>query len=240
MVVADVLHVFLLGLLGAGHCVGMCGVFAVGVATGERRAGPLLVRQAAYQVGKASAYLLVGAALLALGRWIDASNPVLRMQEVLGLGVGAALVLWGVSYVVEWRWPAGVARWWQGSAVCGLAASLWRAPSLGRSVLVGWLNGFLPCGLSLMAILYLVGTNSVTTLVVGVYAFGLGTMPALAAVAWAGQRWSVSRRRVFMRLAGVALIALGVLTMVRGSEAVHGWMHWHLVPTMGAEGHAGH
>ena len=90
-----------------------------------------------------------------------------------------------------------------------------------------------------MAILYLVGTNSATTLVVGVYAFGLGTMPALAAVAWAGQRWSMPRRRIFMRLAGVALIALGVLTWVRGSEAVHGWMHRHLVPGL-ADAHDEH
>ncbi len=235
---ADLLHVFLLGLLGAGHCVSMCGVFAIGVAAGERRVGPLFTRQVAYQAGKATSYLFVGALLLAGGRWWDAQNPVMRFQTTLGWVVGLGMVAMGLAYLTEWRGPAWWTRWWQGSAACGAMANLWRSPSLGRSVLAGWINGFLPCGLSLMALLYLVGTNSAETLVLGAYVFGLGTMPALAAVAWAGQRWSASRRRRLVRWSGALLIAMGIFTIVRGNPAVHHWMHDHLMlPTANDGGH---
>lgn len=219
----------------------MCAVFALGVASGERRFGTMLGRQVAYQAGKATAYLFIGALLLVAGRWWDAGNPVMRVQSVIGLVVGGGMIALGLANLTEWRPPVAWTRWWQGSAACGAVAGLWRTPSLGRSVLTGWVNGFLPCGLSLMALLYLVGTNSAETLVVGTYVFGLGTTPALVAIAWGGNRWSASRRRALVRWGGALLIVMGGLTLFRGNEAVHGWMHRHLMVPLGASpGHEHH
>jgi sulfite exporter TauE/SafE len=135
-----------------------------------------------------------------------------------------------VAYASEWRAPPRLAAWLEGSRVCGALAAVWRSPSLFKCVLIGWVNGFLPCGLSLTALLYLASFGSVTALAVGVYFFGLATMPGLLAVSLLGREWSVSRRRGLVRASGVALVLFGLTTIVRGAPAVHHWFHHHLVP----------
>lgn len=239
MSLLDLGSVFLLGLLGTGHCVGMCGAFALAVTAGARSPGTLVWRQVSYHLGKATSYLFLGVLLLVASTWLAGRNPVTPLQTVLGWGVGLAMILMGIAYACEWRGPGGLGRWWAGSASCGSLAALWQSPSLLKSLLAGWINGFLPCGLSLMAILFLVGTQSAATLVVGTYVFGFATLPGLLAVSLVGQRLSLKSRRWLVRVGGVALVMLGVLTVVRGDPSVHGWFHENLIIPSGG-GHGGH
>jgi sulfite exporter TauE/SafE len=51
----DYLSVFVLGLTGTGHCIGMCGAFAVAAGAGKGGGGLLLLRQVSYQLGKSTA-----------------------------------------------------------------------------------------------------------------------------------------------------------------------------------------
>lgn len=240
----DLGSVFLLGLLGTGHCIGMCGAFALAVSAGAPRASTLFWRHLCYQLGKATSYLFVAVILLVGSTWLAGRNPVAPLQTTLGWIVGLAMMLMGAAYVLEWRVPTGWSARWNGAAPCRALATLWRSPSLLRNVLAGWVNGFLPCGLSLMAILYLVGTNSAVTVVAGAYVFGLATLPGLFAVGLLGQRLGLVGRRWLLRLGGVALIGLGVLTVTRGDPRVHGWFHEHLIPggagDQGGHEHHGH
>lgn len=229
MSLVDLGSVLLLGLLGTGHCVGMCGAFALAVSAGARGPGSIVWRQVSYHLGKATSYLFIGVLLLIAGTWFAGRNPVAPLQTVVGWIVGTAMIVTGLAYLFEWRGPGWFSRWWGGSAACNALGSLWRSPSLLKSLLAGWVNGFLPCGLSLMAILFLVGTNSATTLVVGSYVFGFSTLPGLLGLSLLGQRLSLNGRRWLLRVGGVALIGLGVLTLVRGDPRVHGWFHEHLM-----------
>ena len=226
---SDYVGIFLLGLSGTGHCLGMCGAFSLAVSAGAQRPAIVVWRQLSYQLGKATSYAFIGSVLLLVSGTIDARWPLLRFQSVLGWVVGAVMVVMGVAYAAELRLPTGAMRWWQGSAVCGAMAGLWRSPSLLKSMLIGWVNGFLPCGLSLMALLALANRGSAVGVVVGAYVFGFATLPGLLAVGLLGQRIGVTHRRWLVRLGGVALVAFGVLTLVRGVPAVHAWLHGHLM-----------
>jgi uncharacterized protein len=229
MFFSDYVSVLVLGLLGTGHCVGMCGAFAIAASAGAGGAGRVIARQVSYQLGKATSYVFLGVLLLLAGQWIEARTSLENFQNALGFIAGVLMILAGLMYTLEWRLPVGAARWWQGSAACGAVAGLWRSPSLFKSLLIGWVNGFLPCGLSLMALLYLVSFNSARGVVIGAYVFGLATLPGLLAVALVGQKISLARRRWLVRASGVALMIFGVLTLVRGQPAVHHWMHEHLM-----------
>jgi sulfite exporter TauE/SafE len=237
---SDYLGVFVLGLLGSGHCVGMCGAFALAASAGAHGAWGVTLRQISYQLGKATSYVFLGVLLLLGSQWVEAQASLENFQNALGAVVGAAMIVVGLSYALELRLSARVSRWWPGGAACGAVAALGRSTSLFRGLLIGWVNGVLPCGLSLMALLYLVSFNSAAGVVAGAYVFGLATLPGLLVVALVGNKLDVARRRWLVRASGVALVAFGVLTLVRGQPAVHHWMHEHLIWGNAAGAHHGH
>jgi hypothetical protein len=225
----DLIGVFLLGLTGTGHCLGMCGAFALAVSAGSSRPAVVVWRQVFYQFGKATSYAFIGIVLLVATRWAKAQWPLAYFQNTLGVLVGLSMIAMGVAYAFEIRLPAKILTWWQGSAVCGVVGGLWGKPSVLKSVLIGWLNGLLPCGLSMMALLALVNTGSTFGVLAGAYVFGLATMPGLLVLGLLGQKIGVAQRRWLVRIGGVALMLFGVLTLVRGVPAVHAWMHEHLM-----------
>ncbi len=229
MFAADLLHVVLLALLGTGHCIGMCGAFALAAGTGGGGRAVWWSRQLAYQLGKGIAYVFVGIAVLAAMRLIETRAPVDVVRNALGWTVGLLMVALGAAQLLGRRLPQGVQRWWQGSRACGVLAGLGQSQSPFKGLLIGWLNGFLPCGLSWAALLYLVATRSVETVVAGGLLFSLATLPGLAATAWLLPKLGAERRAWLMQAAGAVLILLGVLTILRGDATVHHWFHEHLV-----------
>ncbi len=226
---ADYAGVFALGLLGTGHCVGMCGGFALAVGAGARRPVQVFWRQLAYQFGKATSYLLIGLVLLVAGSLTTGFLPAATVQNILGIAAGVLMIALGAAYASEWRGPGRLTRWLEGHPACGALGAVWPGTSLLRSGLLGWLNGFLPCGLSLAVLAQLASRGSVVAVVSGAYVFGLATLPGLLAVSWLGRGWSVTRRRWLVRAGGVALILFGLLTIVRGRPDIHHWFHRHLV-----------
>lgn len=241
MIWTDLMHVALLALLGTGHCIGMCGAFAVAAGSGEGGRPAWVARQAAYGLGKGTAYAFVGVAVLVIGRGWQGQANIAGWQDALGWIVGSIMILLGAFQLLEWRLAPGLERWWQGSRTCGVMFGVGRSASPFKGFLVGWINGFLPCGLSLAALLYLLGTGSAVTLVAGAYVFSLATLPGLGAAAALLRRWGPAGRRRLVRAAGALLILLGVLTVFRGRDAVHHWMHEHLVvEPPGSVDHAGH
>lgn len=237
----DYFSVFMLGLTGTGHCIGMCGAFAVAAGAGQGGGGLIFLRQVSYQVGKATAYVFLGVILtLAVSAMSDA-NGLGAFARVVGWVVGGVMVLGGVAQLAGFRIGMKAERLLGGSSFCSAAFAAARAPTFARSLFIGWVNGFLPCGLSFAALVYLASFRSVLDTTVGAYVFGLGTLPGLWLVAAIGQRFSAKHRLAWVRFSGVALILLGLLTIFRGTPEVHGWMHRWLMPGFGSDmSHMGH
>ncbi|MCC5021517.1 MAG: sulfite exporter TauE/SafE family protein [Candidatus Synoicihabitans palmerolidicus] len=216
----------------------MCGAFAVAAGTGRGGRVRWWGRQVAYQAGKATAYVFVAVALLAATKFLETQAPVNQVRVMLGWTVGLMMIGLGLSQLFERRMPQGFIRWWQGSRACGVMQGIGQSQSPFKGLLIGWINGFLPCGLSLAALLYLVGTQSVGTVVIGSFVFSLCTFPGLAATAWLLPKLGGQGRRWLVLVAGVVLILLGTLTILRGRDDVHHWFHHYLVwPTPTETGH---
>jgi uncharacterized protein len=237
MLWSDLTAVFLLGLAGTGHCAGMCGAFGIAVSGGSRGTGSLAVRHLAYQIGKGASYAFLGILLLLVLGWLASEAPVLQLQRTIGWIAGGVMIVSGVLMLLERRLPARLGLWWNGNAACRGLSALWQSPSVARNVLIGWINGFLPCGLSLTAMLFLSRNGSALTTLAGAFVFALGTMPGLLAVGWLGQRFSVQARRRWIRFSGVVLIVLGVLTLLRDHPAVHSMFHPLVIETPGFGSH---
>jgi sulfite exporter TauE/SafE len=212
----DGLLIFLGGLLGSGHCVGMCGGFAL--ALGSARPGLLsnLRRQLLYGLGRVFTYTAGGAAAGYAGWRLTASlRSLVNVQAWLCLAAGVLLVLQGLE-AAGW-FPRR--RAWAGQRPC-LGPAFFAAllgSTRARSVFLGGLvNGLLPCGL-VYAYLALAGSSG--DLVRGaatMACFGLGTVPLLVLVGGGGSLLGVAFRRRILLAAAWCVVLTGVLTVGRG------------------------
>jgi hypothetical protein len=223
--VAELLPFAALGLFGSLHCAGMCGGFAVAVTTaGSRASRAAARRQAGYVLGKASTYATLG---LALSSGVG-SLAHSRAANVAAWAAGGVLVALGLGWlglIPRGRMPRlpllpehVLAR--ARGGLRAVHAELVRLPGFTGAFGAGAVNGLVPCGLSWAAIA-LAATASPAAALLGPFLFGLATAPALAVVgagAWLLRRAHL--RRAAPILIGLALVASGLLTGLRGAHGL--------------------
>lgn len=204
----------ILGLLGGGHCLGMCGglMGALTLAIPPEQRGRRLRLLLAYNLGRVLSYGCAGL-LLGLAGWAVASSPA-----ALALRVVAALLL-----IVMGLYLAG---WWSGlTRIEALGRGLWRhiqpvasrllpVSSLPRALLLGALWGWLPCGLVYSTLLWAASQGNAGYSAALMLAFGVGTWPVLLATGLAAERVNTLLKRRSVRVAGGVLVILfGIWTL---------------------------
>lgn len=218
----DLSLVFVAGLLGSGHCVGMCGGFALAL-TGRDARRRELARQGAYYAGKTLTYMLLGAAVALLGSTL--SGAFSGLQDVLSVAAGLLMLAIGLSltgWLRGWSFPMTGGTTLVQRAVRFFA----KRRTYGGAFGLGLLNGFLPCGLvyALLARAAAAGTAYGGALVMLV--FGLATVPALFGVALAGHLFRPAWGHYLKPASGIVVVALGFITILRGTPAMDALMHW--------------
>lgn len=204
----------ILGLLGGGHCLGMCGglMGALTLAIPPEQRSRRLRLLLAYNLGRILSYACAGL-LLGLAGWAVASSPA-----ALALRVVAALLLITMGLYL--------AGWWSGlTRIEALGRGLWRhiqplatrllpVSSLPRALLLGALWGWLPCGLVYSTLLWAASQGNAGYSAALMLAFGLGTWPVLLATGLAAEQVNALLRRRSVRVAGGVLVILfGIWTL---------------------------
>lgn len=211
----------ILGLLGGGHCLGMCGglMGALTLAIPPEQRCRRLRLLVAYNLGRVFSYACAGL-LLGLAGWAVASSPA-----AMALRVVAALLLIAMGLYL--------AGWWNGlTRIEALGRGLWRViqpaasrlmpvSSLPQALLLGALWGWLPCGLVYSTLLWAASQGSAGYSAALMLAFGLGTWPILLVTGLAAQRVNALLRRRSVRVAGGLLVILFGLWTLPGPH-----QHW--------------
>ena len=212
--VAPLLSALILGLLGGGHCLGMCdglmGALTLAIPP-EQRARRLRLLLA-YNLGRILSYAAAGL-LIGLAGWAVASSPAAMLLRVLA---GLLLIAMGLY----------LAGWWSGlTRIEAVGRHLWRhlqpvasrlmpVSSLPRALLLGAVWGWLPCGLVYSTLLWASSQGSPGESALLMLAFGLGTWPVLLATGMAAERLTALLRRRGVRIAGGLLVILfGIWTL---------------------------
>ncbi|OEC36375.1 hypothetical protein SAMN05216600_101472 [Pseudomonas cuatrocienegasensis] len=215
------LSALILGVLGGGHCLGMCGglMGALTLAIPAEHRGRRLQLLLAYNLGRICSYALAGL-LLGLAGWALASSPA-----ALALRVVAGLLM-----IVMGLYLAG---WWSGlTRIEALGRGLWRfiqpltrrfmpVTSLPRALVLGGLWGWLPCGLVYSTLLWAASQGNALHSAALMFTFGLGTLPVLIATGLAAERLTALLRRRGVRMAGGMLVILFGLWTLPGPH-----QHW--------------
>lgn len=212
--VAPLLSALILGLLGGGHCLGMCGglMGALTLAIPPEQRARRLRLLLAYNLGRILSYATAGL-LIGLAGWAVASSPAAMVLRVLA---GLLLIAMGLY----------LAGWWSGlTRIEALGRHLWRhlqplasrlmpVSSLPRALLLGAVWGWLPCGLVYSTLLWASSQGSPGESALLMLAFGLGTWPVLLATGMAAERLTALLRRRGVRVAGGLLVILfGIWTL---------------------------
>ncbi|MDM7323326.1 MAG: sulfite exporter TauE/SafE family protein [Gammaproteobacteria bacterium] len=217
---ASFIAAFLVGLLGGVHCVGMCGGIVGALTFGlpaDVRASPARVFPylLAYNLARISAYILAGALMGGLGSLAMDLVAFNAAQQVLQVLAGLFMVMLGL-YLAGW-W-AGLARVEQAGGVIWrriepFARRLLPVRSPRQALLLGFLWGWLPCGLVYSTLIWALASGSPAQGALLLLGFGLGTLPNLLLMGvFAAQLGRFLRKPVVRSLAGGAVVLFGVYT----------------------------
>ncbi|MFC5451328.1 sulfite exporter TauE/SafE family protein [Paenibacillus aestuarii] len=210
--------VALTGLLGAPHCIGMCGGTMTSLTLQAR--GRALATIVAYNCGRILTYTCIGAFMGGAGSFVDGAAQLTGLQGFASLLGGILILLWTYRKLAiplaEWG-PLRLA------SVQRLVARLRASQSSGAIFATGVLLGFLPCGLT-----YAMEINAVTSASVWrggliMLVFGLATLPALAITGLLAGWIKKSLRTRILLLGQWSATLIGILAIMRGLAA-NGWI----------------
>lgn len=205
---------FLIGLLGGTHCIGMCG----GIVGALTMGGPSrLVLHLAYNVGRIASYALAGAIAGALGGLSLTLSDQLPLRIVLYVLANLMLVALGLYLIGVTQTLAFIERFGKRLWVHlqPLGKRFLPARTVAQAFPLGLLWGWLPCGLVYSALATALTSGSALHGAGMMLAFGAGTLPNLLLAGLFAVRLRAYAARPAVRwLAGLLVLGFGVWGLV--------------------------
>jgi sulfite exporter TauE/SafE len=210
----DYLALFLVGLLGGTHCVGMCGGIVGALSMGGP---PRLSLHLAYNLGRIVSYGVAGALAGALGGLSLVLSDQLPLRLALAVLANLMLVALGLYLAGVTRALAFVER---------LGQNLWRrvqpltrrflpATTPAHAFPLGLLWGWLPCGLVYSALATALTAGSPSRGALLMLAFGAGTLPNLLLAGFLLARLRAFVQRPLLRAtAGLLVAGFGIWGLI--------------------------
>ena len=242
----SLLPIFMIGLLGSVHCVGMCGgiVSAFSVAAPSVRPFPVAVvsrvaampgagvldstvRVVSYNIGRIASYATAGALAGGIAGGARAVTGLPAMQIVGYWLANLMLVALGLYLMDAWRGlarleAAGQILW---RRIQPLMKHLLPLDSPLKLLALGGLWGWLPCGMVYSVLLTAMLSGSALSGATVMLVFGLGTLPTLLMLGLLGARlrgWM--QRRAVRLLSGLIVLSFGLLGLVRAANGLPSWL----------------
>lgn len=204
------LALFLVGLLGGTHCVGMCGGIVGALSMGGQARWSMHL---AYNGGRILSYAAAGAIAGALGAasmGLEGQIPArLILYFVANLMlVAMGLYLLGLTKALAFTERAGQRLW---RRLQPLTRRFLPVRTVAQAFPLGVLWGWLPCGLVYSALATALSSGSAGRGALTMLAFGLGTLPNLLLAGIVLARLNEFVRRPIVRtLSGLLVLGFGL------------------------------
>ena len=207
------LTALVLGLMGSLHCIGMCGPIAFMLPVDHKQPVKKGVQVLTYHVGRLLAYGVIGLLFGFIGKGLY----LFGIQQKLSIVIGTVMILL-VLLPYKYLGRLSLAR-----PVCTLVGRIkgWLGDSLKRKspdtfLTIGFLNGFLPCGLVYMALLGAIASGDPMSGALYMAVFGAGTIPLMSVAVYFGSLLKGSLRSRVRRVIPVFVVIIGLLFILRG------------------------
>jgi sulfite exporter TauE/SafE len=221
---------FLAGLLGSGHCFGMCGGIAgsLGALSGGTGKRALVAPALQFNLGRMVGYAILGGVAAGI---LGAAGEIVALKaygKYLRMLTALMVLLIGVRFLIDWKGidiiEKGGAGIWNRIRPLAAKASQ-RHDWIGRAGL-GVLWGFLPCGLVYTVLITAASTGTAAAGALTMFAFGAGTAPAMFGLTVAAPALATFLSdRLVRRIVGFSLVVLAI---------------WMVMPILAGGGHMSH
>ena len=204
---------FIFGLLGSLHCIGMCGPIVIALPSSQQNKSSFVLKRLIYNSGRVVTYSILGA----FCGWVGQTIKIAGYQSTLSISLGILILLMvflpskcGIKIFPFGFYHKSVLK------VKAFWGKLFKSNSYMSFLLIGLLNGFLPCGLVYIALAAAASTGSTVDGLMYMLMFGVGTIPIMLAVSYLGLFIGVSLKRKLQKLIPVGGVILAVLIILRG------------------------
>jgi len=185
MLSIDYLSAFVIGLLGSGHCIGMCGgitTMLTSALSPQHKTSDQFKLVSAYHFGRIFTYSLIGA-IVGFTSSIAAKNIGVPLA-FLRIFAALFLILLGL-YLGQWlMWLSKVERFgkilWR--YLSPLSKKFIPVNNAKQALALGAVWGWLPCGLVYSTLTWSLASGSLASGALIMTCFGLGTLPAMLSV----------------------------------------------------------
>ena len=204
---------FIVGLLGSFHCLGMCGPLVLALPVHAQDKVKAVSGRLIYNTGRIATYSLVGLLMGMFGQ----SLSFVSSQQALSVAVGVLMLMLIVSpnqLSQKFSFVSPIARFT--SKVQQQFALQFKKKTYRAYFFSGMLNGLLPCGLVYIALAGAIATGNSVSGMAYMALFGLGTLPMMLAVSFAGQYITLQWRTRLTKVVPVFTITIACLFILRG------------------------
>lgn len=204
---------FIFGLLGSFHCVGMCGPIAFMLPVDRSNSTRKVFQIFTYHFGRLLAYSLIGLAFGLVGKGLY----LFGIQQYLSIFIGVLMivvVLTPVQTFNKYNFSKPLYR-----LIGKVKSSMGKAfkkKSADTFLTIGFLNGFLPCGLVYMAVFASLAMQNAVYGSLYMTLFGLGTIPLMTTAIYVGKFLNVSVKKRIQKAIPVFVVVIAVLFIIRG------------------------
>lgn len=203
----------ILGVLGSFHCVGMCGPIAFMLPVDRSNSIKKVSQIVTYHIGRLLAYALIGLFFGLVGK----SLYIFGLQQQLSIVIGVVMIVITLIPVQTFNKYNASKPLYKliGTIKSGLGKAL-KKKTADTFLTIGFLNGFLPCGLVYMAVFAALAAQNTFDASLYMVLFGLGTIPLMTTVVYLGKFLNSVVKKRIQKAIPIVVIIIGLMFIVRG------------------------
>ena len=201
------------GLMGSFHCIGMCGPIAFMLPVDRNSTLKKNPQIGLYHLGRILSYSIIGLLFGFLGKGFY----LFGFQQQLSIIIGLLMILIAfIPYKTVAKYNLSKPLFHIMSKIkSGLGVAL-KKKTPDTFLTIGFLNGFLPCGLVYMAVFGALSTGNSWQGALYMAIFGLGTIPLMTTAIYLGNFLKGKVRSYITRTIPYVVALMGLLFVLRG------------------------
>lgn len=203
----------LLGLLSSLHCIGMCGPIAMMLPLERNNPAVRVIQLLTYHGGRITAYGVLGTLFGLMGQGFSLAVNQQLLSIIAGI-LMITIIMIPEKVFARYNFSKPIYRFI--TNIKTILGSQLRKKGTKAFFLTGLFNGFLPCGLVYAALFGAIATQSVLHGTFYMMLYGLGTVPLMSAVVYTVGFIKASFRNTLYKIVPFAVVAIGMLFIVRG------------------------